>query len=152
MAKKITYRLLNNQTGVILVRNPVLLSGAFTLRFPGMADKLSVEFENQGISYFRELRSGECQINTDKLQGAVKVTLLETASGSARRKWTCEELFVEHTDKGVWIYPNDGSLPQVVAKLRVENDDIRRELAALKKEFKALEKRFERMMEGYDVT
>lgn len=152
MEGKITYRLLDNQRAVILNRRPVLLNGNFAIGFPQGKDGFTVEVENQGKLYYRELRSGQCRMDASKLQGAVKVTLLETESGSARRKWACEELFVDHTEKGALLCPNDGNLPQTVARLCVENDNIRREFAALEKKFKALDERFTRMMEGFDIT
>lgn len=146
------YRLLDNQTGVILERNPILLKEKLRLSFAPATGKMMVGIENQGVFYYRRLQDGCCELDAGKLQGVVKITLADTAFGSLQKRITCEELFVEHTDKGIWVYPNDGNLPQIAAQLRVENDNMRRSFAALEKKFNALEKRFECMMEGYDVT
>ena len=146
------YRLLDNQTGVLSNRKPILVEKNLVLSFPQAIDKMTVAIENQGVQYFRELQSRRCSIDVAALQGEIKVTLLDTTPGRLQKKWVCEGLFAEHTKNGVWVYPNDGNLPQIVAQLRVENDNMRQDFAALEKKFKGLEERFERMMEGYDVT
>ena len=146
------YRLLDNQTGVIVGRNPVLLQGKLTLSFPEVTEKLMVALENQGEFYYRELQNARCELNVGKLRGVVKVTLFDNMAPIAkRRKWVCEELYIDHTENGVWVYP-DANLPQAVMDLRLENEQIRHELAAFRLSFKALEERFDRLVEGYDIT
>ncbi|MBR2312217.1 MAG: hypothetical protein IKA46_02895 [Clostridia bacterium] len=147
------YRLLDNQTGVIVGRNPVLLQDKLSLSFPEVTGKLMVALENQGEFYYRELQNAHCELNAGKLRGVVKVTLFDNMAPVAkRRKWVCEELYIDRTENGVWVYPNDANLPQAVIDLRLENEQIRHELTALRSSFKALEERFERLMEGYDIT
>ena len=48
--------------------------------------------------------------------------------------------------------PNDGNLPETVAKLRLENQAIRESLSSLENSIKALREKFQKMMEGYDIT
>ena len=147
------YRLLDNQTGVIIGRNPVLLQEKLLLSFPEATGELMVEFENQGVFYYRELQNAHCELNASKIRGVLKVTLFDNMAPVAkRRKWVCEELYIDHTDYGILVYPNDANLPKIVSNLRLENEQIRGELNVLRSSFQSLEERFERLMEGYDIT
>ena len=146
------YRLLDNQSGVVVGRNPVLLKEKLFLSFQNAQGKLTALIQSQGESFYRELKNCVCEVNADKLQGVVKVTLFDASSTLLQRRWVCEELYVDHTEGGVWVYPNDANLPQIVADLRLENENLRLETEALRSSIDELNERFERLVEGYDIT
>ena len=147
------YRLLDNGNGVIVSRRPALLTRSVEMEFSGAPDGSKVILETEsGMFLYRDISGERCEVQLSKLKGVVKVTLV-TAPGEERRKWVCEELFVDHLDEEhALVCPNDMNLPQVVTDLRIENEALRRDQAELRKQIEALDGRLERMMEGYDIT
>lgn len=145
------YRLLDNQTGVLLNRKPLRVEGELVLSFPQGADKMTVSIESDGVQYYRELRGKLCRIDTAKLNGEVRVALLDTAKGHTQKRWVCEELFVEHTEHATWVYPND-NLSQEMIRLRLENEGMRKRIGTLEKKIDALNGQIDHLIAGYDIT
>ena len=150
---KMQYKLLDNGEGVILTRQPALISGDLYVDFSGAPSGATAIFESGDDSIYRLLDGETCDVPVDKLNGAVKVTVV-LLDGSARpRKWACEELLAEKQQSGgTLISPNDMNLPQRFVELKLENEAIRQAQDRLEERVKDIEDRLENLLEGYDLT
>ncbi len=150
----IEYKLLDNNTGVILTRQPETAAEELLLSFKGAPEEATAIIETgNGKVYYRKLMGTSCGIATHRFAGDIKITVA-LLDGSARpRKWICEELKTERLDGGrILVCPNDMNLPDTVTALRIENGEIRQELKELRGELARLIQRLENLMEGYDIT
>ncbi len=147
------YRVLDNGTAVLMTRQPALEEGDVLITFTGAPDGATAVFESGKDAIYRLLKDGCCLVPSDKLCGAVRVTLA-VLDGTARpRKWVCEELMADRWESGlVMISPNDANLPQRVTELKLENENIRQMGRELQERIVALEERLERLYEGYDLV
>ena len=150
---KIVYKLLDNDTGIILTRTPETLKDKLIVRFEGAKKNEVAAFAfADGTELYRELKDGECSIPLSKNEGEMKVAVTILDGTAKPRTWSCEQIKFKKLACGeILVSPNDMNLPQTVAELKLENEELRISFAALEKKFKALEERFNNMMEGYDL-
>lgn len=145
------YKLLDNGTGIILTRQPEIVSDMLYISFDGAPRDATAIITANGSSIYRLLEDGMCSIPASA--GIVAVGIAELDGSAKPRRWICEGLKAEPLKDGQTLYaPNDGNLPETVAKLRLENQAIRESLSSLENSIKALREKFQKMMEGYDIT
>ena len=150
------YKLIDHERGVILSRSPEFCEDKLFCEIEGAPDGATAIFEHREgrMKYFRELKSGACELPLGRFDSGTLTLTVAVLDGSADpKRWLCEELRLQRLGENtVLILPNDGDLPLAVAQLRAENSDLRRDLAELEKKYKDLSDRLERIMEGYDLT
>lgn len=153
------YRLLDNDTGVILTRSaeiatpPVCVGDGCFIVFEGAPDGSVAVFTWKGYTFYRDLASGKCAFPQAIDGGDVDVTVALIATDGNTRRWECEGLIVRRTaDGNIIIAPNDANLPGEIARLRIENDQLRDEQARLNERLLELDKKLTRIMEGYNIT
>lgn len=152
---KMEYKLLDNATGVILTRQPEMVSDGEELyvQFNNSDPDATAIFERKGgDSLYRLLSDGLCSVPVAKLKGIVTVTVANLNGKTPIKRWFCEEIKVEKENGGYLVSPNDMNLPQVVASLRLENEEIRLQQAALEDKYDTLERKLTEIMEGYNLT
>ena len=150
---KITYRILDNATAVIITRQPVALYEELRVTFAGAPEGATAILESGGDSFYRVLDEESCSVPVDKLNGVVKVTVALLDGSTRSRKWVCEELLAEKLkDGGTLVFPNDMNLPQRFIELKLENESIRQTNERIEARLGELENRLERLLEGYDLT
>lgn len=154
MSNKFTYKLLENNSGIIITRNPQIVEDDLDIEFKGAPENAMAVFEfDGGIEIYRPLSSGECSISFPDNEGEVKVSVTLLNKSSRPRRWRCEELKFSTTSSGeMLITPNDMNLPDVVTELKLENEQLRNDFKKLSENFVALREKFDNMMEGYDLT
>lgn len=147
------YKILDNGTSVLITRQPKLVYDELFIDFSDAPSGCTAIFESGGDYLYRLLEGNVCSIPVDKLEGAVKVTVVLFDGSASPRKWTCEELFAEKQENGgILISPNDMNLPQRFVELKLENEDIRQTNKLIEKRLEELENKLERVLEGYDLT
>lgn len=147
---KIEYKLLNNDTAVILTRQPIVVYDEFIISALDLPPKMSISARTENISLYRELINGERIIPTNKLSGVLSVSFVVSDDTVPLKRWIGEELKIEKLkDGGALICPNDLNLPQVVADLRVENDELRKEYKDIKDCLKKTNERVDKIFEAY---
>ncbi len=150
----LTYKLLDNNGGVILSRQPEVVEKELTVHFDGAPENATAVFETEsGDSYYRILMDGECSLPIERISGSVKVTVLILDDPTGKLRWYCEGLKADKLQSGeTLITPDDMNLPDAVAALRLENQEIRKTCKDLEERFTSFEEQLERIMEGYSVT
>lgn len=153
------YRLLDNNTGVILTRSaeitppPVCVGDGCFISFEGAPDGAVAVFTWKGYTFYRDLASGKCAFPQAIDGGDVEVTVALIATDGNTRRWECEGLIARRTaDGNIIIAPNDANLPGEIARLRIENEQLRDEQARLNERLLELDKKLTRIMEGYNIT
>ena len=115
---KMEYKLLNSNNGVIMTRAPELIGDMLYISFTGAPDKATAIFErSDGESAYRALSDGLCGIESDWLDGSIKVTVA-VLNGSVRaQRWFCEGFCAMRIKecRGVLIYPDDMDMQKKIA-------------------------------------
>jgi hypothetical protein len=151
----IEYKLLDNQKGVILTRQPLIAEDELYFSFEGaLHDDATAIFEiKNGDCYYRSLSNGRCSLSLSNICGEVKVTVALLNGETPPRRWLCEEFKADkQRNGGTLISPNDMNLPQTVVALQLENQEIRQSFTKMEKQYDELRTTLEKIMEGYDFT
>lgn len=147
------YKLLGNNTAVMLTRQPKVIYDTLEITFVGAPQNATVIMESNGNPFYRKLKNGKCEFPVEKLTGTLKVTVAVLDGSTPTKRWLCEELKAEKTkDDGIVICPNDLNLPQTIADLRIEIQHIREENATIREELLEIKKRIVEIMESYDFA
>lgn len=151
---KITYKLLDNDTGVITARTPVVTDVQAEICFDGYPENALAVFKyGTGREVYRELVEGKCLIEFPERRGIVKVAVVDNTGTSSPRRWVCEQLQYYHIPSGeVIICPNDSNLPLEFVKLKIENEELRADNKKLHERLDELDARLTKIMEGYDIV
>ena len=147
----IEYKLLDNQTGVILTRQPQQTKELSFTFLGAPSDATAIFTTESGDTLFRKLSEG-CSLPVDNLKGVICVTVAVLGAQAQPPHWICEEFVVTPLSDGALVSPNDMNLPQKVVDLQLENQELRESYSALNKHIKKLEERFEKLLEGYDLV
>lgn len=148
----IEYKVLGNGKAFLLNRNPHVGKERVRLKFAGAPEGSTAIISVKGESYYRELEGGCCTIPVSVMDGEVGITLSVMGGVCAPKAWQCESLIAKKMQGGTLIHPEDMNLPNIVAAIAVENDELRAEQSALKSEIARLNKRIDSILEGYDLT
>lgn len=148
------YKLLDNERGVILTRTPESCADVLIFEFEDVPEGATAIFEQEKVKYFRELTEGSCKLPLRRLgDGTVNLTVAVLDGSADPTRWLCEAFRLRRLESGESLaFPDDGDLPAEVARLRVENSKMRRDIAELSKKYEDLSDKLERIMEGYDLT
>ena len=147
------YKVLNNNTAVLLTMSPQIIYGNLRISFEDAPGNVTAIFKCGDASYYRELKDGICEIPSDKLSGEVKISLAILDTKTPLQKWICDSLNAQRTkDGGVLVSLKDLIAPETVAKLRIENQNIRNEFAAVRSELQRLDALYHKIMDVYDFT
>ena len=146
------YRLLNDGCGVILTRQPEIISEELAITFTGAPDGAVAIFSHNGTSHYRELNEGCCVLSVPFLTGEISVRVIHY-NGSARPpSWSCEGIIAKDYHGGVLVAPDDNNLPLEVTRLKIANHELRDGLTDLEKKYTQLYEKLNSLMEGYDLT
>lgn len=149
---KMEYKLLCNGTGIILTRQPEIVNDELIITFSGSPSGATAIVEINSDAHYFLLRCATCAIPCEKLNGTVKITVAVLDGSAKPKKWLCESIKASKTAAGVLVAPDDMDLPTTVAGLRLENDALRKYVAALEAKINTLSGKFEKLTEGYDIT
>lgn len=150
---KIKIKLLNNGKAVILTRQPIVVYNELRLSASEAPKNTSLSVRTPTTSLYRELSGGECVLPTSKLNGVLSLYFTVVDNSVPLKKWYCEEMKAERLkDGGVLICPNDFNLPQAVADLLVENDEIRKQNEEIKQQIQKTNERLDKFLEAYDFA
>ena len=151
---KIICRLLDNNTGVITTRTPVVTDKQVELSFIGYPENALVVFmfEN-GREVYRELIDGSCLMDFSYRNGIIKVAVVVNDGTTSSSRWICEQLQFYQIPNGEFIVcPNDTNLPLEFTKLKIENEQLRLDNKKLHKRLDEFDARLNKIMEGYDLV
>lgn len=152
------YKLLDDNTGIILTRNPEKVSKNLFITFTGAPADATVIFENrEGDSLYRKLEDNMCAVPTrflcPILEDVIKVTVC-VLDGVSKDRWKCEEIktgLLTSTNE-VLIQPNDMNIPQQMIELKLEIQEMRENAKKQQEEISELNNKLNRLLEGYDIT
>lgn len=150
------YKLIDRERGVILSRSPEFCEDKLFCEIEGAPDGATAIFEHREgrMKYFRELKSGACELPLGRFDSGTLTLTVAVLDGSADpKRWLCEELRLQRLGENtVLILPNDGDITAAITELRIENSELRRMFGDLCGKYAELSERLERIMEGYDLT
>lgn len=150
----IKYKLLDDGTGVILTRQPLLFPGEdLSIQFEGASVGAVAIFESGEKDYYRDIVDGMCVAPAYKFDRSVRVTVVAVDGSIAPSRWACEGLLIDRLPDGsALVCPNDMNLPGEVVRLRLENQQLWEGQAMLNQRLDELNRRLDRIMEGYNLT
>lgn len=145
------YTLFDTNNGVLIDRTPSLVEDSIRLEFNGAPEGAMAILKGERETHYEALENGACTIPLSGLVGAVTVTVKlfeKTVS-----EWKCDEIVVLKLEEGRYLVSaNDYNLPNEIARLYVENQDIRNANKALAEQVCGLEKRLDAIMTGWSLT
>lgn len=147
-------KLLDNNRGVILTRQPELIYGNLYITFTGAPEFATAIFERQdGESLYRSLEDGLCGVPENFLQGEIKITVTKFDGTVSPQKWACEGLKITKQKKGgVLVAPNDMNIPEQMVELQLELQEMREREKIQAEKISELNTKLEKLLEGYDIT
>ncbi len=147
------YKLLSNGTGVLITRQPEVVSDSlYIISFQNAEEGSTAIITCQDESYYLPIVNGKCSIDRKKLSGEMKVSVALFNESVHAPKWICEELKTEKLGDGtVLVCPNDMNLPAVVIRLLEEFDNLLSKFSQLSKKCDNLAIRLNSIMESYDL-
>lgn len=151
---KMEYKLLNSNNGVIMTRAPELIDDMLYISFTGAPDKATVIFERgDGESAYRALSDGLCGIESDWLDGSMKVTVAVLDGSVRAQRWFCESFYAKHIKEcgGVLVYPDDMDMQKKIAELQEGVSDLAAVNRKLSDKYAELETKLNKLLEGYDI-
>lgn len=151
---KMEYKLLNSNNGVILTRTPELIGDMLYISFTGAPDRATAIFErNDGESVYRALSDGLCDIESDWLDGSMKVTVAVLDGSVRAQRWFCEGFYARHIKErgSVLVYPDDMDMQKKIAELQEEVSDLAAAKKELSNKYSELETKLNKLLEGYDI-
>lgn len=148
------YKLLNNGDGIIVTREPELVSDMLNISFTGAPENATAIFERRdGESAYRALSDGLCGIGSDWLNGSIKVMVAVLDGSMQSQRWFCEGIRVQRLrDGSVLLYPDDIDTQRKIAKLQEEVSDLKAAKKELSDKYAELEKKFDKLLQGYDIV
>ncbi len=151
---KMEYRLLCDNTGVILTRQAELISGELLIQFTGAPEGSTAIFErDDGHSLYRPINDENCSVDEDFLHGTIKVTVVVLNGSVKPPKWLCEGIrAIGVKNAGVIISPDDVNLQEKLIKLQMNYADVSVKADKNEREIKELREKLEKLLEGYDIT
>ena len=147
-------KLLDNNKGVILTRQPELIYGNLYITFTGAPEFATVIFERKdGESLYRSLEDGLCGVPESFLQDEIKITVTLIDGTVNPQKWACEGLKITKQKKGgVLVAPNDMNIPEQMVELQLELQEMREREKIQSEKISELNTKLEKLLEGYDIT
>lgn len=151
---KMEYKLLNGNDGVIMTREPEIVSGMLYITFTGAPEKATAIFErDDGESAYRALSDGLCGIESDWLHGTIKVTVALLIGSMRADRWLCESFCAKQQENGrVLIYPDNINIQEKIVKLQEGYSDLKDEAGKLTQKVTELETKIIKLLEGYDIV
>lgn len=147
------YKLLNNNKGVILTRQPEFVDDTLYITFSGAPENATAILEKQnGDSLYLKLEDNTCAVRNSFLEDILKITLVVLDGRPNSLKWVCEEIKITKHNNGVFVCPNDMNLPGTVVEVLVELHEMRGYMRKLDDKYSELNKKLEKLLEGYDIV
>jgi hypothetical protein len=150
---EIGYRLLGGGRGVIPNRNPICTSEDVVFRFENAPIGATAVFACNGAERYRDIAAdGSCVVPLRFLNGRVDVSVALFDGTVKPPKWACEGLVATPQEDGkVFIAVNDNDLPEKIANLFCEIDDLRTEFLKVQETSDKVSKRLDSILEGYHL-
>ncbi len=148
----IRYKLLNNDTAVLLTRKSLLVYDTFSVFFDGAPENSIAIFTFPGGSCYRSIQNNKCVMPAKKLSKEVQVTLAIPDSDSLK-KIACETLKAEpQINGGILLSPADMNFAEEIPKLKLDFHKISEEIKKIRDDIALLTNRLEEITEGYNIT
>ena len=147
------YKLLKNNRGVILTRQPELINDELIITFTGAPNKATAIFDNgDSGSIYRLLKDSSCAVPAAFLTGETRVTVALLDGAADAPKWACEGIKGTKTKDGIFVCPDDMDVPSKIADVLIAQDEITDKISELMKMYSGLESKLNKLLEGYDIT
>ena len=146
------YKLLSTGYGVLSDRAPVSSSSEVTFAFEGAPENASAFFVSAKGTFYRSLVGGACSIHASNLVGKCEVGVILPDTSKTPCRWTCEGIVGKLCPGGVWIVPDDGNIPEKMARLAIEAEELRAQQLTVIMMMQKLREDFEKFFEGYDIV
>ena len=148
------YKLLCDKTGVILTRQPELVTDKLFITFTGAPEGATAVFErDDGNSMYRLIEGEICSLDTAFLRGTVKCTVAMLNGSVKAQKWLCEGIkAVRIKDVGVMVSPDDVNLQNKLVKIQIEKAALQNTVDKHEERISELEKKLAKLLEGDDIV
>lgn len=155
------YKLFNNGAGSIIDRRKQVANDKLAITFEGAPDGATAVFKTvDGVTYYRAIVEGECEIPIKEMIGAISVFVISIGSAgfSAGRResltrWECEGIVVESLKDGrVIVFPDDYDLPEKFCRMQLEMAEMKKTNEEILAKIQELSKALDDLKEGYNLT
>lgn len=148
------YKLLCDKTGVILTRQPELVTDKLFITFTGAPEGATAVFErDDGNSMYRLIEGEICSLDAVFLRGTIKCTVAMLNGSVKAQKWLCEGIkTVRIKDVGVIVSPDDVNLQNKLVKIQIEKAALQNTVDKHEERISELEKKLTKLLEGYDIV
>ena len=148
------YKLLCDKTGVILTRQPELVTDKLFITFTGAPEGATAVFErDDGNSMYRLIEGEICSLDASFLRGTIKCTVAMLNGSVKAQKWLCEGIkTVRIKDVGVIVSPDDVNLQNKLVKIQIEKAALQNTVDKHEERISELEKKLTKLLEGYDIV
>lgn len=143
-----------NKGGIIKNRRPFYVNGELKFSFKNAPLNSTAIFERcDGESTYRDLHEGLCSIDSDWLNGSMKVTVAVLDGSLREQRWFCEHFYARRCKEceGVLIYPDDTDIQRKIVELQEDVSDLAASNKELSDKYSELEKKLNKLLEGYDI-
>lgn len=148
------YKLLCDKTGVILTRQPELVTDKLFITFTGAPEGATAVFErDDGNSMYRLIEGEICSLDAAFLRGTIKCAVAMLNGSVKTQKWLCEGIkTVRIKDVGVIVSPDDVNLQNKLVKIQIEKAALQNTVDKHEERISELEKKLTKLLEGYDIV
>lgn len=136
---------------VNITRNAEIVDKELAFSFSGAPPNSTAIFENgNGNSLYRPIEDGVCIVPADFLTGTVKLTVTELNSRNSAKKFACEEIFTEHKNGALIVYPSGLDIPVQIIEICTQMQEFYEYTQELSKIQDKLGEKLDKLLEGYD--
>lgn len=144
------YKICNNGRAVLVTREPIMIGDALKLQFDEIEDGYTAIFTTGGHVYYRGITNGECQLEATKISAGV-IYLVIVKNDETRPTYICDQLYATVGKDDVCVCGNILEYDTLLRDLRVENDELREDMALFKSQLLQFREEFDEIMKGYNV-
>ena len=144
------YKICNNGRAVLVTREPIMIGDALKLQFDKIEDGYTAIFTTGGRNYYRGITNGECLLEKEKISAGV-IYLIVVKNDETRPTYICDQLYATVGKDDVCVCGNILEYDTLLRDLRVENNELREDMALFKSQLLQFREEFDEIMKGYNV-
>lgn len=145
-----TYRLCKNGRGVLMTREPIMITGALELEFIGASEDHTAVIKNGENVYYRNIHAGKCELEAEKiLPGVIQIYII--SDNAANPECVLDELFATCGDSEIAICGNTLEYDKLLTEQRLEMEELRSEICLFRSELDQFRREFDEVYADTDI-
>lgn len=119
-----TYRLCKNGRGVLMTREPIMITGALELLFEGVDEGYTAVIKTGEKVYYRSIHEGKCELEAEKILPGV-ISIFVAFDKTINPTWILDELYATCGCGAIAVSGNCLEYDKLLAEQRAEMDELR---------------------------